>query len=105
MNNIIFTNKDKIIYLSRLIGKVFKTLPLFEIDNKLPIVYVNDLIYDIHSANDLFDGILIEILVKINSLKLKNINHRIVKKDILECTNILNKMIDEIEKEVEDING
>jgi hypothetical protein len=79
---------------------VFKVIPLFEVDNKLPLEYVDDLIRDIHSANDLFDGILIEILVKINSLKDKKINHRIVRKIILECTNIINKMIDNIEKGV-----
>jgi len=101
-NKLIFTTKEKIIYLSRLIGKVFKVIPLFEIENKLPLEYINDLIRNIHSANDLFDGILIEILIKVNSLKGKKINHHIVKKVILECTNIINKMIDSIEKEGEE---
>lgn len=100
-NNLEFTNKEKIIYLSRLIGKVFKVIPLYETNNLLPLDYVDDLIRDIYSANDLFNGILIEILVKINSIKIKNVNHKTVRKIILECTNIINKMIDNLEKEVE----
>ena len=90
------SRKEKYLYLNRLIGKIYKTLPLFEVENMLPSNYLNDLIFEIHSANDIFNGILIEIIVKLNSLNKPNISHGKLRKIILECTNMIVKMLDEM---------
>lgn len=100
MSTLIYSNKSKIAYCKRLIGKVFKILYLAEENNNtIPSVYIHALIIDVNSASSMFDDIFIDILVKLNSLyELSNqsISHDDIKNRVLECTN----MVDRIGKEL-----
>lgn len=92
MPHFIIDNKTKILYLELLIKKIFKILPLFEECPDNIFVYLGGLIIDICSANNLFDGILIETIVKLNSLKINKLSHKEVRKIVLETTNIVDKI-------------
>ena len=85
---------QKIYYLDRLMGSVFKILPMYESDpSVLESDWVQSLVSDIISSDELlFNGSILEIAVKINSLTQEvNNNHKCVKRIILDCTGIINK--------------
>jgi len=95
-------NKAKVIYLDRLTKRIFKILPLTE-ENvyEMVFIYLDALIIDINSANDLFDYCLIDILVRINSLKevkYENVlirgtdQHSQVKRTVLGCKEIIDHL-------------
>ena len=95
-------NKAKVIYLDRLIKRIYKILPLTE-ENiyEMVFIYLDALIIDINSANDLFDYCLIDILVRINSLKevkYENVlirgtdQHSQVKRTVLGCKEIIDHL-------------
>ena len=98
MGNLVISDKAKQVYLERLIGKLFKILPMFEEQDKIvPKVYVHALVININSANDLFDGVLIDIVIKLNELYISNeISHKEVKRLVLGCTNFATRLLQEI---------
>lgn len=87
---IVVSDTSKNAYLSRLIPKIWKILPLFEEYGKENIeIYVNGLLIDLCSADMLFDGCLSEIIVKLNSVIVVDMTHKEIKKKILECMDII----------------
>jgi len=85
---------SKLYYLDKLIGSVFKILPMYESDSSiLKSEYIKTLVSDIISSDEiLFNGHILEIAVKVNSLTQDiNDNHKAVKRVVLDCTNIINK--------------
>lgn len=92
-------NPTKVLYIDKYIGKIYKILPMYEETNEISPIYVYGLLVDMNSANELFDGILIEVIVKIHSLyKLESTTHRQLKKLVLECTNLLSTIRSELVK-------
>jgi hypothetical protein len=88
MFNLNCSKKSKLIYIDELINKIFKILGLFEDnDNIIPIIYLNGLIMNINSANELFDGELINLIIKLNILITNKLNHKELRKIIFECIN------------------
>lgn len=86
-------NSAKLIYLNNLTGKIFKILPLSEENNNtLPKIYIDGLMLDLDSANDLFEGILIELIIKVNSLRTPLLSHDIIRKIVFECTGLVDKI-------------
>lgn len=88
----VISNKEKSIYLDKLKGRIFKILPLFEnseVDYKL---YVSSLLISLNSANELFDGMLIDIFVNIHSIYCNDFSHKEIKKIILETVPIVSKL-------------
>jgi len=67
-------------------------LPLFEDSPESIYVYLGGLIIDIDSANHLFNGILIEPIIKLNSININKLSHKQIRKIILETTNIVDKI-------------
>ncbi|WP_297419551.1 hypothetical protein [Clostridium sp.] len=97
------TNNEKIIYLNGLIGRVYKILPLYEDMNEALIIYIDSLLLNISSANYLFDDSLIELIIKINELKINKIEHKILRKSVFECINMIKQKIEDVKRD--DNNG
>jgi hypothetical protein len=98
MSALIIDDKTKIIYLDKLVGNIFKILPLYEeVDSNVYKIYIGGLLIDINSANSLFDGILIDLIIKINTLFENNFEHKQMRKIVLECTNLVKKIRRELE--------
>ena len=86
------TNNEKIIYIDNLVNRVYKILPLYEKDNKIPKLYIQRLLSDIKSADNLFEGILIHIIVQINVLLLEDMSFAEIKSLIFNCINLVKKI-------------
>jgi hypothetical protein len=56
---------------------------------------------DINSANNLFEGILIDLIIKLNILISNNIDHNIVRKTVFECIESINRIKKELVKDGE----
>ena len=95
------SNENKIIWLNGLINKIFKILPIVETNGMdLSRVYINALIYEIASANDIFfNGELTELIPKLNILMKEDLLHSEIRKLIFECTSLVEK----IKKNFEDV--
>lgn len=89
-------NNLSIPYLEHLIGRVYKILPLMEQNNnRVPKLYVERLLQDLVSANDLFGNLLIDLIIKINSLN-QDLTHDQVRSILFSSISLINKL-----KEVE----
>ena len=88
------SNENKIIWLNGGINKIFKILPMIEtsgIDLSRP--YINALIYEIASANDIFfDGELTELIPKLNILMKEILHHAEIRKLVFECTGFIERV-------------
>jgi hypothetical protein len=98
------SKKEKIIYLNGLVNRIFKILPLYEEDNNiLPQKYVERLTNDIYSANQLFEGMLIELLIKIYSIyetPNEPLSHSELKSLVFDCINLCQKITKDLEGDV-----
>lgn len=95
----ITNSKDKYIYINHLVDRIYKILPLSEENkNKIPKIYVKRLIDDVISANELFNGTLINLIIKLNILLIKESTHFEIKSIVFECINLCKKIIHELER-------
>lgn len=95
-------NDELKIYTKHLIGRIYKILPLYETQNKVTIkVYCNSLLLNLSSADRMFNGQFIEVLIKINELNFDTMEHNQIRKIVLEAINIVQKM----QKDLGDNNG
>lgn len=90
--------KEKIIYLRNLKGKIYKILPLYEGENGILVskIYCDGLLMNINSANQIFEGIFVEILIKLNEINFTTMNHYNIRKIILEAVNMSERMLKEL---------
>jgi len=101
MSNLIISNEAKIKYLDNLMGRMFKILPLYEEkNNEIPMIYINAQMIDVASANNLFNGILIDLIIKLNTLCGIQEDHSFVRKTVFECTNIITRIKKELVEDV-----
>ena len=103
MSFVNISKEEKITYLTRLIGKVLKILHLVEEKQHDYKIYLGGLMIDIHSANDLFDNQLIDILIKLNSIYINDFEYKQLRKIILECKNNINFLLEHIQKSEEGV--
>lgn len=103
MSFVKISKEEKITYLIRLIGKTLKILHLVEEKQHDYKIYLGGLMIDIHSANDLFDNQLIDILIKLNSIYINEFEYKQIRKIILECKNNINFLLDAIRKNEEGV--
>ena len=80
------------------IGKMHKILHLFEEEAETgfsPQFFIAGQLWDMNAANELFDGKLIPIIVKVKGVydDAKNIEYREVKKQIFEIDKIIKSML------------
>jgi len=84
-------------YLKFLIGRVFKILFMQEEKNPDLTKYLESLLHELTGSLDLmkairYDGDFLKLLNKIQFLIGNNTDHCIVRKEVLECTNIIEKL-------------
>ena len=95
---LIISDDAKREYLTTLIGKMHKILHLFEEEAETgfsPRFFIAGQLWDMNAANELFDGKLIPIIVKVKGVydDAKNIEYREVKKQIFEIDKITKSML------------
>lgn len=91
-NRLLLSPEAKYQYLDRLIGKVIKILHLIEEEDKTnisPQAYIWGQLVELNSANQLFNGELVEIIVKLNVVynTYKTEEFKNIKKQIFEIKN------------------
>ena len=101
---LIISTDDKKRYLDILIGKIFKIIPIRE-EGSLDhlTIYLWALLSDLNSANYLFDGILIEVIVKLNSIYLKELPFKEMKKIVFDTIDVVQKTMKKLDEEDKEI--
>lgn len=101
IKELVLSDAGKKVYLSSLIGKMLKVLHLIEEEKTngySPEPFIKGQLFEINSANELFGGELVGIIVKLNGVlnNYKTISFEETKKQIFEIKKIiifiLNKM-------------
>lgn len=101
IKELVLSDAGKKVYLSSLIGKMLKVLHLIEEEKTngySPEPFIKGQLFEINSANELFGGELVSIIVKLNGVlnNYKTISFEETKKQIFEIKKIiifiLNKM-------------
>lgn len=100
----IFTlsNKSKTEYLNAIIGKTYKVLHLIEEEKTTgysPKPFITTFLFEVNAANDLFDGKLIQIIIKLKGIRenYKDMPFGDIKKQIFEIKRIVNHLLKELE--------
>ena len=100
----IFTlsNKSKTEYLNAIIGKTYKVLHLIEEEKTTgysPKPFITTFLFEVNAANDLFDGKLIQIIIKLKGMRenYKDMPFGDIKKQIFEIKRIVNHLLKELE--------
>lgn len=101
MLSFVISNDEKVIYLERLRGRVWKMLPLFvdKFDEKYSYeykIYLSGLLININTANKLFGGTLIDVFVNLSCLYDNDFVKEEIRTRILEIPPMINKIIDEV---------
>lgn len=78
-------------YYSRMIGRIYKMLPIYEDDTLAFGKYIRSLYLEF-CKNDEFEKI-VEIGFKIKGLSSQDISHEDVRRTMLDCTNTVEKII------------
>lgn len=92
------SEEEKIFCLKDINKKIIRCLYVYEqeekgIKNYDYKTYLESVMLYIHSSNQLFDGILMNIVVNLNILKENNFNKEKFKKIIFECKNYIDFLI------------
>lgn len=100
-------NNSKIIYLENLISRIYKILPLTEENQnkEIPRIYIDRLVNEMIAANNVFNEILIDLIIKVYSINNK-LTHQEIKSIVFNCISICNKLKEKLyeEKYKEDFN-
>lgn len=89
-------------YLNSLIGKMYKVLHLIEEEPQTgysPQAFIASQLWEINAANELFDGKLVNVIVKLRGVydTYKDIEFSECKKQIFEIKKILNSLLKALE--------
>lgn len=100
-NRLIISDDAKRSYLTSLIGKILKILHLIEEEKETgysPLPFMANQLFEMNAANELFNGELIGIIVKLKGVydELNTLPFREVKKQIFEIKRIINSMLAKI---------
>ena len=98
----VLSDKSKIEYLNAIIGKTYKILHLIEEEKTTgysPKPFITTFLFEVNAANDLFDGKLIQIIIKLKSIResYKDMPFGDIKKQIFEIKRIVNHLLKELE--------
>ena len=102
-NRILISKEAKVKYLTTLIGKMLKVLHLIEEEEKTnysPLPFIANQLFEINAANELFNGELITIIVKLKGIydELGSMPFGEVRKQIFEIKRIINSMLAKLEE-------
>lgn len=89
-------------YLNTAISKTYKVLHLIEEENDTgysPKPYITGFLFELNAANDLFDGKLVSIIIKLKGIReeYSYLPFPKVKKQLFEIKRIINHMLKELE--------
>ena len=92
------SENEKIFCLRDINKKIIRCLYVYEqeqrgIENYNYKNYLESVMLYVHSCNQLFDGVLMNIIVNLNILKENNFNKEKFKKIIFECKNYIDFLI------------
>ena len=96
--NLKLSEKEKIFCLKDINKKLIRCLYVYEqekeqIENYDYKNYLESIILYVHSSNQLFDGILMNVIINLNTLKENDFNKEQFKKIIFECKNYVDFLI------------
>lgn len=102
-NRIIISQDAKKVYLTSLIGKMLKVLHLAEEEKETgfsPLPFIAGQLFEINAANVLFEGELINIIVKLKGIYdgYADLSFEKIKKQIFEIKRIINSMLKKFEE-------
>jgi hypothetical protein len=91
------TNKELVLYFKRLIGKIYKIMPMKENIDKTLEKYLDKLIYQLLGGSSLVlsDSLFVEIILNLESLRYIEdiqIHNSIVKETMSLCEKIIKKL-------------
>ena len=101
-------NKEKVVvYLESLVNSVFKILPLYEESNVGVKTYVESLLFDLDSYEDVVEvkqgAEYVQLMLTLTSLKKEisksNSKKAVVKREVFKCINIIKNMIAKLEED------
>lgn len=98
----VLSDKSKIEYLNAIIGKTYKILHLIEEEKTTgysPKPFITTFLFEVNAANDLFDGKLIQIIIKLKGIResYRDMPFGDIKKQIFEIKRIVNHLLKELE--------
>ena len=96
--NLKLSEKEKLFCLKDINKKLIRCLYVYEqekeqIENYDYKNYLESIILYVHSSNQLFDGILMNVIINLNTLKENDFNKEQFKKIIFECKNYIDFLI------------
>lgn len=102
-NRLILSESGKKVYLTSLIGKMLKILHLIEEEKDTgysPYPFIVGQLFELNSANELFNGELVNIIVKLNGIgnTYKELPFDKTKKQIFEIKRIINSLLAKMEE-------
>lgn len=101
-------SKDKVIsYLESLVNSIFKILPLYEEDNVGIKTYIESLLFDLDSYEDVVEAKqgaeYVQLMLTLTSLKKEvskdSSKKTVVKREVFKCINVVKNMITNLEDE------
>ena len=101
-NEFMLSNAAKKEYLNSVIGKIYKVLHLIEEEATTgysPKAFIASQLWEINAANELFDGKLVNIIVKLKGVydTYQEIEFADCKKQIFEIKKIINSLLKSLE--------
>ena len=96
------SNSAKREYLNSAISKTYKILHLIEEEKTTgfsPKSFITGFLFELNAANDLYDGKLVSIIIKIKGIKeeYEKIPFSDIKKQVFEIKRIINRLLKELE--------
>lgn len=97
-NKLLLSDEAKRVYLTYLIGKMIKILHLIEeekVTGYSPYAFMVGQLFEMNAANELFDGELVSIIVKLSGVakEYKEMSFKDIKKQIFEIKRIIKSLI------------
>ena len=89
-------------YLNTIINKTYKILHLIEEEKDTgysPKPYITGFLFELNAANDLYDGKLVSVIIKLKGVReeYKDLPFSKVKKQIFEIKKIINHLLKDLE--------
>lgn len=84
-------------YLSRLVDKLFKIIPLKEVGSPTVDTYIEDLIFELSGNNEVFveteyNPKLVDIISILEAVKNEDMNHKEYRRSIFKCITITEQL-------------
>lgn len=98
--------KKVVIYLESLVNSIFKILPLYEENNVGVETYIESLLFDLDSYEDVVEAKqsaeYVQLILTLTSLKKEvskeNNKKAIIKREVFKCINVVKNMISKLEE-------